>query len=82
MKNKIFIALALIGSLTLASCSGSRLMVTERPIVPYYQRPFAPGLGYIWIDGDWTMRGGRYIAGILGTTKRQPALAKWPLATI
>lgn len=61
MKNKIFIALALIGSLTLASCSGSRLMVTERPIAPYYQRPFTPGLGYIWIDGDWTMRGGRYI---------------------
>ena len=61
MKNKIFIALALIGSLTLASCSGSRLMVTERPVAPYYQRPFAPGLGYIWIDGDWMMRGGRYI---------------------
>ena len=61
MKNKIFIALALIGSLTLVSCSGSRVMVTERPVAPYYQRPFAPGLGYIWIDGDWMVRGGRYV---------------------
>jgi hypothetical protein len=61
MKNKIFIAIAIIGSLALASCRGSRVVVAERPVAPYYQRPFAPGHGYIWIDGDWMVRGGRYV---------------------
>lgn len=33
-------------------------MVTERLITT---RPFAPGPGYILIDGDWMMRGGHYV---------------------
>ncbi len=61
MMNRSLIAIALIGSLALASCSGSRVMVTERPVAPNYQRPFAPGPGYVWIDGDWIWRSGRYI---------------------
>ena len=61
MKKNIFIAVAIVCSLTLLSCGGPRVIVAERPVAPYYQRPFAPGPSYIWIDGDWMIQNGRYV---------------------
>lgn len=61
MKKINFIAVVFACSLLLLSCGGSRLIVVERPVAPYYQRPFAPGSNYMWIDGDWMIRNGRYV---------------------
>ena len=61
MKKNIFAGFTIICSLTLLSCGGSRVIVAERPSAPYYQRPFAPAPNYIWIDGDWMVRNGRYV---------------------
>jgi hypothetical protein len=60
MKKTIFFTIAIIFSILLVSCGGSRVIVTERPAVPYYQRPLAPRANYIWVDGDWIIRNGRY----------------------
>ena len=61
MKKKVFVGVAVICTLTLLSCGGSRVIVAERPSAPYYQRPFAPAPNYIWIDGDWVVRNGRFV---------------------
>lgn len=61
MKKNIFIALAIVCSLSLVSCGGSRVMVTERPSAPYSQRPYSPGPNYLWVEGDWRIRNGRYV---------------------
>lgn len=45
---------------TIISCSGgSELVVSSRYDRPYYNRPMARP-GYVWIEGDWIARGGRY----------------------
>jgi hypothetical protein len=58
----IHVAVAgLIALSSLTACSGgSQFTVSTRPETPYYARPMSPGSGYVWIDGDWVVRGGRY----------------------
>lgn len=42
-------------------CGPSYVAVSERPADPVYVRPVAPRAGYVWIDGGWYYRGGRYV---------------------
>jgi len=59
---KIFVILSLFASaIVFNSCGPTRYTVTEQPVAPVYERPVAPGVGYVWIDGDWRWRGGRYV---------------------
>ena len=62
MKRGLFLGLALSGILIFSACGPSEVTVKSRPERPYYSysRPVAPGPGYVWIDGDWYARGGRY----------------------
>lgn len=46
--------------LAFASCGPSYVAVSSRPATPYYVRPVQPYPNYVWIDGDWYWRGGRY----------------------
>jgi len=57
---KLGLMLALAGSLFMSSCAGT-YYVTARPVEPVYERPVSPYAGAIWIDGDWTWSGGRYV---------------------
>jgi hypothetical protein len=57
--SKIWMLLALSGSLFLSSCAGS-YYVADQPVEPVYVRPVAPYPGAVWVDGDWVRRGGRY----------------------
>ena len=61
MKMKRFflwiIASLMVISLTACAVHG---YVSERPADVYYGRPAAPGVNYVWIDGDWVWSGGRY----------------------
>lgn len=49
------------GIVTFTSCGPTRYTVVDQPAVPVYQRPVAPGVGYVWVDGDWYWSGGRYV---------------------
>jgi hypothetical protein len=35
-------------------------VVVARPAPPYYVRPVAPGPNFVWVEGEWIWRGGRY----------------------
>lgn len=59
MKNYLIIAAFFAGSALFSSC-GPAAYVQTRPGDVMYNRPIAPGEGYIWIDGDWIWGGGRY----------------------
>ncbi len=60
MKKSLLIILLSAGLFVLDSCGPSEIIVSNRPGRPYYSRPYSPGQGYIWIEGDWVIRGGRY----------------------
>jgi hypothetical protein len=62
MKRHMFLGSIIAGVMIFfSSCSGSsELVVSSRPETPYYVRGEAPGPGYVWIDGDWRVRNGRY----------------------
>ncbi|MFI5129467.1 MAG: YXWGXW repeat-containing protein [Chitinophagales bacterium] len=60
MKKGLFLGLVLSGLLIFSSCGPSEVMVSSRPEPPYYSRPMSPGPGYVWINGDWYARSGRY----------------------
>lgn len=62
MKNvsKFGMLLVIAASFFFSSCSGS-YYVADQPVEPVYERPVAPYDGAIWIDGDWTWNGGRYV---------------------
>lgn len=53
------ISVAALLAVVLASCS-SGYVVTSRPDAPVYARPAPPHAGWMWIDGDYYYRGGRY----------------------
>ena len=58
MKKLLFVSLMYI-SIALMSCSGT-YVISDRPVTPYYARPVSPGVGYIWIDGDWRWESNHY----------------------
>ena len=60
MKKHLQLCLAALSLIFVESCTGS-YYVTSQPVEPVYDRPVAPGPGYVWIDGDWTWSGGRYV---------------------
>mgnify|MGYP002400054885 CR=1 FL=1 len=49
-----------IVAVVFTACSSGYAVVSSRPHAPYYNRPPAPHAGWIWIDGDYYYRGGRY----------------------
>lgn len=58
---KFLVVLSLFASaLVFNSCGPSRYTVTDQPVAPVYARPASPGVGYVWVDGDWYWSGGRY----------------------
>ena len=44
----------------LLSCEGTRFMIGTTPEPPITLRPLAPGIGYIWIEGEWFWNGATY----------------------
>ncbi|HJU46175.1 MAG TPA: YXWGXW repeat-containing protein, partial [Chitinophagaceae bacterium] len=54
------IALVIFITAILTGCGGT-YVVSSRPSPPVYVRPAAPHAGYVWIDGNWYWRGGRYV---------------------
>jgi hypothetical protein len=61
MKKLLFIASLAFSAFTLDSCGPGRYTVSAQPMAPVYERPMAPGVGYVWVDGDWYWSGGRYV---------------------
>lgn len=59
MKNIAVILIATI--LCLNSCSTEKHVVAEQPVAPVYTRPEEPGPGYIWVEGNWHWRSGKYV---------------------
>jgi len=60
MNTIIKTAIVAVTALTLYSCAGG-MVVTARPEPPVYVRPVPPHPGWVWVDGDWYWRGGRYV---------------------
>jgi hypothetical protein len=61
MKKLLFILSLTAGLAAFTGCGPTRYTVSSQPAVPYYARPAAPGVGYVWIDGDWYWRSNRYV---------------------
>lgn len=61
MKSIVKIGAVLVLAIVFASCSSSGYVtVSSRPDPPVYVRPVSPHAGWVWIDGDYYWRGGRY----------------------
>jgi YXWGXW repeat-containing protein len=59
---KLMIILGFVASAAVfSSCGPTRYTVSAQPSAPVYERPAAPGVGYVWVDGDWYWSGGRYV---------------------
>lgn len=57
--SKIMIAGLL--AVTLWSCGPGSVVVSTQPAPPVYVRPAMPHPGWVWVDGDYYYRGGRYV---------------------
>ena len=58
---KLLVIISLVAGATMFNgCGPSRYTVAEQPVAPAYERPVSPGPTYVWVDGDWRWRGGRY----------------------
>jgi WXXGXW repeat (2 copies) len=59
---KHFLTLSLIAviAFTFNSCAPSAVVVRTRPVSPVYARPLSPGPSYVWVDGEWILRGNQY----------------------
>lgn len=60
MKRIFFAFLLIITAFIFDACGPAEITVTSRPSPPVYVRPATPGPDYVWIEGDWIGRGGRY----------------------
>jgi hypothetical protein len=58
MKRILLLAFILF---TIAACNSSHYVISTQLPVPVYEKPIAPGPGYVWIDGDWKVEDGNYI---------------------
>ncbi|HEX2683082.1 MAG TPA: hypothetical protein VHL77_04085 [Ferruginibacter sp.] len=67
---KKYITICILGcSAIITSCNIHKLVVTEKPAEPVYERPAPPSPDYIWTgpaytiaDGKYEYRGGRWVA--------------------
>jgi hypothetical protein len=62
MKSAILSAV-LLGTSMLAACGGGYVAYSvPAPPAPYVAGPvgYAPGPGYVWVDGFWNLNGGRW----------------------
>ena len=62
MKSTVLCAV-LLSALGLAACGGGYVSyAVPAPPAPYFVGPvgYAPGPGYVWIDGFWNLNGGRW----------------------
>jgi hypothetical protein len=65
MKAYFYLA-AIVAASVLASCHSSSRVYTEervvytRPAPVVYSRPVPPSQGYVWVDGEYIWRNGRY----------------------
>ena len=67
----------------ISGCGPSSITVSTRPVAPVYARPAAPGVGYVWVQGEWVRRGHGYIyrEGLLGcATCKISSIYPWSLA--
>lgn len=60
MKKILLVGIMIIASFILPSCGPSEIVVTNRPSPPVYVRPIAPSPAYVWVEGDWVVRGNKY----------------------
>jgi hypothetical protein len=60
MKKVLLAGLTIVSAMIIESCGPSQVTVSSRPTPPYYTRPISPGPDYVWIDGDWRARHGKY----------------------
>ncbi len=60
MKKTIVNMLLAIIVVVAVSCETAEYTVSSRPARPVFVRPASPGPGYVWMDGNWIWRGGRY----------------------
>ena len=58
MKKSLFI-IALAASLGVVGCEVE--YVDQQPADVVYEQGTAPGVDYVWIDGDWVWSGGTYV---------------------
>ena len=60
---KLFSALGFLFILLIfvSGCGPSYVVVGTRPQPPIYERPVAPGVGYVWIEGEWVTNGHGYV---------------------
>ena len=61
MKKLLFIISLVASAAIFNGCAPARYTVTAQPAAPVYARPAAPGVGYVWVDGDWVWSGGTYV---------------------
>jgi len=57
-----FLKLSMVAAIamTFIGCRPSAVVVRTRPVAPVYARPIAPGPSYVWVDGEWFLRGNQY----------------------
>lgn len=55
----MYVVLAIITMMSAYSCSSGHY-VSAQPDAVVVTRPASPGPNYIWVDGDYYWRGGRY----------------------
>lgn len=60
MKKMLFICMLIPTIFIFYSCGPSEIIVTTRPTPPVFVRPVPPASSYVWIEGNWVVRGGRY----------------------
>lgn len=48
-------------AIALGSCRPGAVVVKTRPNPPMIVRPLSPGRGYVWVNGDWILRGNQYV---------------------
>jgi hypothetical protein len=58
---KILLLSAVVALCCNSFSSSAQVWVTIRPPRPHYVRVVAPSPRHVWIDEDWTLRGGQYV---------------------
>ncbi len=78
MKHKLtMFLLVTLALLALEACAGGYYVVAPPPPPRYGVVGYAPGPGFVWVDGFWDWRGGRW-AWVGGSWRRPPrAGAVW-----